>query len=334
MTETAVQKNNNNFLAITALWAFVESGLGGMMHALHLPFTGIFLGGFSVIAISLLAQSEAKPYRQIMKATLIVMAIKASVNPMTSGFAYIAVGFQGLLGALLYSLPFRNKLLSYAFASIAMLESAFQKLLIMTIIFGESWYKAIDKFFFSILKSLKLDNDAPFAFYIVSIYLLIYFLWGLTLGFWINILPQQLEERKHLYDELEPEIIDDVVSKGKKKKKLPMLLIFSVLIFISAFLVPDDDPYLNALTLIFRTLAVVIIWILIVAPLWKRFIIRQLEKNKQIETPLIVERLPYLKMRVKPLYRLISSRYKGLERWKEFVLGIIVIGLKNDESKS
>jgi len=33
--------NNHAILSLTALWALLESGLGGMMHALHLPFTGV-----------------------------------------------------------------------------------------------------------------------------------------------------------------------------------------------------------------------------------------------------------------------------------------------------
>ena len=102
------------------------------MHAFHLPFTGIFLGGFSVLIVSLMAHFEPKPYVQILKATVLVMAVKASVNPMTSPMAYVAVGFQGLSGAILFSLPGRNLLICTCYALLAMLESAFQKLLIMS----------------------------------------------------------------------------------------------------------------------------------------------------------------------------------------------------------
>ena len=41
---------------LTALWAFAESGLGGMLHALQLPFTGLIVGGLSVIIITLIAK--------------------------------------------------------------------------------------------------------------------------------------------------------------------------------------------------------------------------------------------------------------------------------------
>jgi hypothetical protein len=72
--------NQKTFIALTALWAFVEAGLGGFLHALHLPFTGIVLGGFAVLIISLLAMCYDKPFAKIVQATLIVLAIKAAVN--------------------------------------------------------------------------------------------------------------------------------------------------------------------------------------------------------------------------------------------------------------
>ncbi|MFZ9754542.1 MAG: hypothetical protein ACO3DK_00750 [Bacteroidia bacterium] len=45
-----------------AFWAFVESGLGGMMHAFHLPFTGIFIGGAAVVTLGaiLIVQNTAQ----------------------------------------------------------------------------------------------------------------------------------------------------------------------------------------------------------------------------------------------------------------------------------
>ena len=55
-------KNNNIFIRLTALWALIEAGLGGLLHAFHLPFTGIILGGFAVLIISLLAQHFEKPF--------------------------------------------------------------------------------------------------------------------------------------------------------------------------------------------------------------------------------------------------------------------------------
>lgn len=322
-------RHNETFIALTALWAFVESGLGGLMHALHLPFTGIFLGGFSVIIISLIARYNPKPYQPIIKATLIVMAVKASVNPMTPPTAYIAVGFQGLTGALLYSINNRNAAISMLFAVLAIMESAFQKLLVLTLIFGTAWYKAIDKFFESILKSLSVNSDDSYAFTIVMIYLFIYALWAIILGWWIHQIPQQIEHRQHLYKNLVPEIPSD--NKRNKGKK-PLLIVITAVILLIAYFLPDKKGSMEALTLLIRTAAVVALWVLLVAPFWRSYVLIKIRNRKDEATPLILERMPYLTQRTKPLYREIQAQYSGFRKWKEFVLGLIVISLHKDAS--
>jgi hypothetical protein len=324
-----VLKHNETFIALTALWAFVESGLGGFMHALHLPFTGIFLGGFSVVIISLIAHFEPKPYQKIIKATLIVMAVKASVNPMTPPTAYIAVGFQGLIGALIYSINHRSAFISMLFAILAILESAFQKLLVLTIIFGTAWYKAIDKFFESILKSLSIDSDASYAFSIVLIYLLIYGIWAILLGWWIHKIPQQIESRAHLYRQLVP--ITPELNTQKKRKK-PLLVIITLLILLMAYFMPDKKGGLVALTLVIRTSAIVLLWILLIAPFWKAYVLKKIQNRKDEETPLVMARMPYLSERIKPLLNEVKLQHKGIRKWREFILGLIVISLHYDSS--
>ncbi len=322
-------KHNETFIALTALWAFVESGLGGLMHALHLPFTGIFLGGFSVIIISLIARYHPKPYQPIIKATLIVVAVKASVNPMTPPTAYIAVGFQGLTGALLYSINNRHAAISMLFAILAIMESAFQKLLVLTLIFGTAWYKAIDKFFESILKSLSINSDASYAFTIVLVYLLIYAIWAIILGFWIHQIPKQIDQRLNLYKDLIPEI--PIESKRKKGKK-PFLIFAAISILLIAYFIPDKKGGMEALALLIRTIAIVALWVLLVAPFWRAYVLKKIQNRKDEATPLILERMPYLTQRTKPLYRKLQSQHSGLKMWKELVLGLIVISLQYDAS--
>ena len=320
-------KREETFIALTALWAFVESGLGGLMHAFHLPFTGIFLGGFSVLSIYMIAQYNSKPFKQVMKATFIVIAVKASVNPATSPMAYIAVFFQGLLGAFLFSLPFKSVVSPLLFAVLAMLESAFQKLLVLTLIFGESWYVAINKFFHSILKSIGLKDDIPFAVLIVAIYLSIYFIWGFILGIWIYRLPKQIKSRIHLYKDIKPVTVESIQKKRGSNKRFRFLIAISVIIFVSCFLVPTKDPWIEAITLVLRTGIVVILWIIIFMPVW-RTILRKIQIKKFDETPFVLERLPYLRSISKPLYTEVSKSFKGLKKWKEFVLGLLVVSLR------
>ena len=47
-------KNQSYLFKLTALWAFVEVALGGMLHALRVPLTGVVVGGTAVAIISFL----------------------------------------------------------------------------------------------------------------------------------------------------------------------------------------------------------------------------------------------------------------------------------------
>ena len=91
-----------SFLRITALWAFSESAFGGILHALAIPFRGLFISSAAVLFISLIALFS-KSSKEILKATLIVILIKALVSPHSPLAAYFAVSLQGVLGYLLFS---------------------------------------------------------------------------------------------------------------------------------------------------------------------------------------------------------------------------------------
>ena len=61
---------------ITAVWGFTESALGGVLHILQFPFTGLFIGSFAVLCIFLIAHYGKKP-AFILRSTMVVILIKA-----------------------------------------------------------------------------------------------------------------------------------------------------------------------------------------------------------------------------------------------------------------
>jgi len=67
-------------LKITALWGFSEAAFGGILHALTIPLRGLFISSAAVLFISLIALFS-KNSKEILKATLIVVLIKAVVSP-------------------------------------------------------------------------------------------------------------------------------------------------------------------------------------------------------------------------------------------------------------
>jgi hypothetical protein len=50
-----LEKSAVSIARLTALWAFVEAGLGGILHAFKVPFTGLLVGGMAVMLITLIA---------------------------------------------------------------------------------------------------------------------------------------------------------------------------------------------------------------------------------------------------------------------------------------
>lgn len=325
-------RSNQAFIPLTALWAFVESGLGGLMHAIHIPFTGIVLGGFSIIIISLIAMNGPNPFGNIMKATLVVLAVKASVNPATPPMAYLAVSFQGLCGALLFSIPRRFMLTMILLGVITMLESALQKLLVPTILYGTAWLKALDSFYSYTMQQFGIDSKARFSLWVVYTYLGIYLTWGLVLGVWMYYMPGQISKRAGLYKNLQPGQAGTEKSFKKKRRGL-VLMVLAVLISISTFfLQPGKGSGMATFIVIFRTATIVLLWVYVILPLWKAFVTRRLAKTRSENLKVVLDFMPRISGYVQPLYRYVSAHFKGARRLKEFVLGLIVISLHLDDA--
>lgn len=109
------------------------------MHAVKSPFTGILIGGTAVMLITLIAWFAEKPSQAILRATSIVLLVKLSVSPHSPISAYFAVGFQAMLGAVLFSLLSNLRIAALLFGLLAMLESAMQKLFVLTLVYGLSF---------------------------------------------------------------------------------------------------------------------------------------------------------------------------------------------------
>lgn len=326
----------HSFISLTALWAFVESGLGGMMHAFHIPFTGIVLGGFSILIVSLLAQIQKPVFGQILQATLIVIAVKATVNPMTPPTAYIAVGFQGLCGALLFSIQRRNMVLSLIFSITTMIESAIQKLLVLTLLFGNELWNAVDAYIHNVTKMFGLRAETAGSKYFVVGYISLFAIWGIILGIWTYYLPAQLDQREHDYKHILPETaIAESPKKEKGKQKLGIIVLGILFICLSFFIGKSSSPVITGLTLLIRTLCIVLLWLYLVLPLWSKMMQTWLQKQKdkyeEINAVLIF--IPQISSYVKPLYRYAAANHQGIKKWKEFVLSLMVVSLNLGNEK-
>lgn len=328
--QTTPQERQTVLTRLTALWALSESGLGGMMHAFKIPFTGFFLGGFAIVVIALIAHFSDKPLKAILQATVLVVMVKAAASPHSPPMAYIAVGFQGFIGALLFSvIPF-FRVAAPLFGMLALFESAVQKFLVATLIFGKSVWEALDAFVAGVLKDISLFSDFSVSFWLIVVYTSVYVLWGGLLGWWASGLPKVLHQRSVdlllQYNALSIAKADEHLAK-KKKRNSKLLITFFVLAFIVIVFLLQGSGH-KALFAIARTTAALLLLFYLINPVAKWLMQRWLAKNKQsTQFNELLDVLPELRSYLTPAMQLARQTHRGLSVYKVFVENLIVLVL-------
>jgi hypothetical protein len=322
------EQRNTAIQRLTALWAFCESGLGGVMHALQMPFTGLVLGGMAVIIITIIADLSDVNVKQMLHSLVIVLIIKAMVSPYTPFPAYLAVSFQAILGIALFYFLGMNFISILLLSLLAMLESALQQLLILTLFFGRSFWKALDQMLEFIARQFGL-NEINGSHWVIGLYLAIYLLGGLFIalmahkvirGFFSESQPAAAEQDLFLSSE------PGITLQGERKNKFNrlwtiagVLIMLSLLLFL--FAPESKNGWIAVLKTVSWTLSAIIAWYLVISPLFTKFILRVLQKKQSRyheEVAGTLSIIPVLrKLTVLSWQR--SNTLKGWNRWYVFI---------------
>ncbi|MGB4843747.1 MAG: hypothetical protein WBP16_04725, partial [Ferruginibacter sp.] len=314
---------------LTALWAFTESGLGGVMHALQIPFTGLLVGGMAVIMISMIAEISEHNYKQILKSVMIVLIVKAMVSPHTPFTAYIAVAFQALLGYCLFSLMKVNFISILLLSIIAMLESAIQKLLILTLFFGESLWKATDSMIALLAKQFGFTVMNG-SYWIIAAYLIIYIGGGFLIA-WLALqtIKNSYSDKTVLIAETNTIVVDNNSKNpnGKNQfKKIWVLigLMFGLSVLLFLFAADNKQGWLAVVKTISWTLSAILIWYIVIGPLFTKAIQKLLKKQSRYSNEVIqiLSFIPVLRQLTTLAWQQ-SKLSKGLGRWSTFVSTLI-----------
>jgi hypothetical protein len=220
---------NNIVYRLSLLWAFAEGGLGGIMHLLHIPMTGFVVGGISVI-INVFIAAYSKINRRIMLSSLgLVLLCKFALSPHSPFGAYVAVGFQGILAVLVFSLTGIRKWSIMLYAILVMLENAIQKPFMAYLIFGDELIQGIlltvNKFFKNI------QNTENFLTGMTILYFSIYGVWGIMIGNWTNSFLQNIESFKLEMPMMHTSNSTTIARARNHKKVLLSILVFSFIFF-------------------------------------------------------------------------------------------------------
>ncbi|WP_422103953.1 hypothetical protein [Winogradskyella sp.] len=313
---------------LIAVWAISESGLGGLLHAAKIPFSGILLGSFAIIIITYIAKSNTNRFNSIIKATILVILIKAMASPHSPPMAYVAVLFQGVLGASLYSVFGVNKMTAMSLGALALLESAFQKILTLTIIFGMNLWVSIQRFFDGIQDKLQADWITELPWLFLVFYGLLYFIVGVFAGSFAFKLPENVFKTAKSLQHMNLELATnkDPVKKRKRKRVglIIGLLLFSSVVFLFS------GMHKQALTIILRTLAAIVFFLFLFNPIFKYLIQKWANKEKvknQKTLNTIMTLMPDIKNYVGLALQLSSNKKQVIKRSKSFVIHWLSLSL-------
>jgi len=332
--------NSTPITKLIILWAFSESALGGMLHALRIPLTGLFVGGSAVIFISLIAHFS-KNKTSIIKATLLVLIIKFVVSPYTPLPAYFSVFAEGLLGFLFFNLLNLKKTAPILLGFFALLFSSFQKVIVFTVLFGMTFWESIDIFVEFVLKQLSISAnlDISFSYLIIAIYVITHIGGGIFAGITAINIPKWVRNFAHEID-YSMIIPNESVEKKSKKRKQKfwyqkssgiIFIILAVLLVILSYTTSafDSNLPLKIAIMFVRSVVITSLWFLIIAPYAMKFVQNILSKKKSeysIEVENIINLLPEMKAAVQYSWK--ESKNKNcLNRIKLFLSYLFVITL-------
>lgn len=332
-------------LRLTALWALSEAGLAGILHAFRVPFTGMVIGSVAVLFITLIYLFDQQK-GAVLKAALVVMVVKAVVSPHTPVNAYFAVAFQALTAVFLFRIIKKTGPAVFLLAVLAMFEAALQKLLILTLVFGQTLWDSLNLFGHFVLSQFLLPGSAiesiNLSLFLIVIYTGIHVAAGIYAGIKIpriaRYLLQQVQNAR-----IRPEPISKTFlgatpkKKGKRwQKRITLFLLFAAsgTIFVGSYFFTffEKSQGAAALIMLVRSIAIMFAWYFFISPLAMRLLHRYLKRKQSfysLEIQNILHIFPYLKAVVQQSWT-DSSSYKKSRRLSLFIERVLVTILTMD----
>lgn len=283
---------------------------------------------------------------EILKASIIVVLIKATISPYVPLTAHVAVLMQGLLGEIFFFSKKFFKISAMIFAITIVVLSGVQRILTLTIVFGNTLWNSIDTYSRILISKFFGENSSQnlvsASLVIISAYIFLHFLIGFLMGFvagklpaWIN---RNISEEGVIsfdpaeYEEKFPEIKKDRKRKRWWNKKSGKIFLFVVLVLvIFSYFHPNlgKDYSIDLLIMLLRSFLIIFLWFTLISPLlYKAF--RKMIDKKQIsylaKTDKILSTFPELK-KISLYSWNRSLKLKGFLRLKYFITSTLILSL-------
>lgn len=323
------------YYRLVALWVLCEAMLGGIIHGFKIPVSGLIVGSCAVVCISLIAY-YVPAKGSILKATVTVAVFKMMLSPQAPPPAYIAVFFQGLMGELLFWKKNLYRLSCFLLAILALLESGFQRILVLTIVYGNDFWKAIDNFLNNLTKQ---KTATHYSFIIGGSYVLLHLITGLLVGWWASVLPDRInkwskEENKIIITNNNSPIAVNSSNRGKQVKTglFIVWIVFIILYMQSYFKIGVPIlPSQVSLKILLRSIIIVLGWYFIFRPLLKQLLHHWLQRKRtktQEDIRQILQLLPGTQQLISQSWKLTADK----KRWKRLFAfsKLVLINALND----
>jgi len=311
---------------LTALWVISETLLGGVLHLFRVPFTGLLVGCAAVVLMILLARFQRRR-AAFSRVLLVVMTAKMMLLPGAPVNAYLALSLQGLL-ALLLLYPgawFTGR--AVLFGGCALLLGALQKVLVLTLIYGQTLWEAVDIYAAQLYQWLGGSGELPAARLLITAYVVLHGAAGIWAGWWAAGLPSKLRD-------FPPPAVAAVsegtglVRRGASRSwwRRPGVLavwIFSLALYLLAWFNPLLWERLGwkPLLLVVRTVFVLTLWFKILGPRlvgWLHRMLQNSRRDLQIYLDRVLLLLPEMQQLVRGSWHAArGSRFP--HRWFRFL---------------
>ena len=312
---------NTIYYRIVALWVVCEAMLGGIIHGLRLPISGLVVGSCAVICVCLIARYVPQK-GSIIKATIVVAIFKMMLSPQAPPPAYIAVFFQGALGELLFWNGSYYSVACYVLAVLALLESGLQRIIVLTIVSGNDLWIAINSFLNGLSRQKENTN---YSLWIGGIYVAMHLVLGLVIGWWASQLPKWVASWKNRSDLLlkiggATPLVQPAIKKKRKRIRVGMFIAWLLLIalYVQSYYKIGQPllPSHISLKILLRSLIIVLSWVFIIGPLLTRVLHNWLQQKKSLaqhDVQEVLRLLPITQALISESWKQ-SRNYKGLAR--------------------
>jgi len=255
---------SDRILRLTAMWALAEVSLGGLMHALKIPFSGLLVGGIALLCLFLITRYSASK-QVLVQAFVTVVAIKAIASPHSSPFAYLAMSIQFLCCLPLTGKIGRSSVGIAGLLAVAFIYSPIQKLILIWFTVGTNGIEAISEAI-RLGSAFVLPNSVGIGLPIL-VYLGIHFIIGFALVLlalrWKNGIPPNpdlLAAWNSKRASLQPVLAEKTHTDTVFSAGFVSIILIGLILFLLPQWFPDWTRYM------LRPLIILAVWIGLVRP--------------------------------------------------------------------